>query len=147
MKRFSLQLVLALAALTLLAAVAPAAAEERPFKATGVGGIGRSGEMYARGFEGTHLGKAIFYGGVDLDEAQYPVILKIPAYLTAANGDRLYLDSVVYNDVDTGIAIGTLTFNGGTGRFRDATGSADVMFVFDPDFQHFLFLIDGSIDF
>ena len=127
--------------------VAPAAAEERPFQATGVGFIAHDGYLLALTFEGTHLGKARFDGNVDPDLLQYPYILEIPAYLTAANGDRLYLDSVVYNDVDTGIAIGTLTFNGGTGRFQDATGSADVMFVFDLNLQHFLFLIDGSIDY
>jgi hypothetical protein len=63
----------------------------------------------------------------------------------------LYLDSDVDYDLDydtsIGIAIGTLTFAGGTGRFQAATGSADVMFVFDLNLQHFLFLIDGSINY
>ena len=133
--------------------LAPAAAGERAFKASGAGVISQTYYMNASGFEATHLGKAYFSGFVDPDLLQYPGILEIPAYLTAANGDRLYLDSAVYNDVDpatgiaTGIAIGTLTFKGGTGRFQAATGSADVMFVFDTNYQHFLFLIDGSIDY
>ena len=58
-------------------------------------------------------------------------LIYIPGDFRAANGDRLFATSAVDFDVDTGIAIGTLTFTGGTGRFQDATGSADVMFVLD----------------
>ena len=135
--------------LVVAGALAPAAAQERPFSASGAGTYHANyGSMYST-FEATHLGKANFYGYVYplfLDNTQ---IFAFPAYLTAANGDRLYLESVVYFDVDTGIAIGTATFAGGTGRFEGATGSADVMFDFGTDIyhQHFRFLIDGSIDY
>ena len=133
--------------------LAPAAAEEREFKASSVGVVYIDSGYMIAGLEATHLGKATFNGNVDPYSLANSQILEIPAYLTAANGDRLYLDSVVDYVVDDGtdtaigIAIGTLTFTGGTGRFQDATGSADVTFVFDLNLQKFVFLIDGSIDY
>jgi len=146
MKQSSILPGLALAALSLLAAATPTHAGERPIRASGAGTI-NSGTMYAR-LEATHLGKANFVGGVDPDLFDNSQILEIPVSLTAANGDRLFLDAVVFFDVDTEIAVGTVTFSGGTGRFETATGSADVMFDFgDYPHQHFLVLIDGSIDY
>jgi hypothetical protein len=137
--------------LVVAGAIAPAAAEERLFNASGAGFYDtHSGSMYSR-FKATHLGKANFYGSVFPDYLDNSQIFGFPVDLTAANGDRLFLDSVVdyVLDYDTGIgiAIGTLTFTGGTGRFETATGNADVMFVFDTIHQRFLFLIDGSIDY
>jgi len=148
MKRFSIPLGVALAVLSLLAAGTPAHAGERPFRADLSGGLyydGYSGSLGAIGFEATHLGKANFFGGVgSLDNSQ---IIYISGDFSAANGDRLFATSAVDFDMDTGIAIGTLTFTGGTGRFEDAAGSADVIFVLDPDLQSFYFLIDGSVDY
>jgi len=143
--RFAAVLVLVVAG-----TLAPAAAEERSFYASGAGNVqvdDYSAVMYA-GFEATHLGNASFYGSVY--SLYYSQPLEIHVELDAANGDRLYLDGVVDYNYDTGIAIGTLTITGGTGasrRFQDATGSADVMFVFDLNVQKFTFLIDGSIDY
>ena len=50
-------------------------------------------------------------------------------------------------DPATGVVSATVTFTGGTGRFQDATGSADVIIVFDSNLSQFLFVIDGSIDY
>ena len=148
MKRFSILLGLALATLTLLAAGTPTQADERPFRANWSGGLyydGYSGGYLFANGQATHLGAASFSGGLgSLDNSQ---IIYITGDFRAANGDRLFATSAVDFDVDTGIAIGTLTFTGGTGRFEDAAGSADVIFVLDPDLQSFYFLIDGSVDY
>jgi hypothetical protein len=138
--------------LVVAGALAPAAAGERPISASGAGYIDlNTGLLAAVGFEATHLGKAIFYGSLlqgSLDNSQ-PI--NIPGYFYAANGDRLFATSATDYDIDydtgIGIAIGTLTFTGGTGRFQDATGNADVMFIFDLNLDQFLFVIDGSIDY
>ena len=152
MKLFSIRLGLILATLPLLVAGTPAHAGERPFKASGYGHVDGNGGMMIHLGATQHLGKASGFGSVD-GNLENPQILEIPCYLYAANGDRLHLHSVVdyHTDYNTGIgiAIGTMTFTGGTGRFQDATGSADVMFVFDIYSVYFDFdlLIDGSIDY
>jgi hypothetical protein len=152
MKRF-VPRIAAVLFLVVAGALAPAAAGDRPFKVSGAGTFSEYQGLNAHGFEATHLGQAHFHGDVDLDDLSDPGILRIPAYLIAANGDWLYLDCVAdyVLDYDTGlgIAIGTATFDGGTGRFQDATGSADVMFDFDPiaHSYSFRFLIDGSINY
>jgi len=128
--------------LVLPVALAPAAADDRPFHASGAGLTSEYG-LSAYEFEATHLGRAYFNGDLWEGLLDHSRIIHIPAYLTAANFDRLYLDCVVYYDEYTGSAIGTLTFSGGTGR-------ADVMFDFLDAYYygyHFDFLIDGSIDY
>jgi len=140
--RFAVVLLLVMAG-----TLAPATAGERPFNASGAGVIDiASNSLFAIGFEATHLGKANFYGNFypSLDNSQ-PIF--VPAFFYAANGDALFAIGTADFDVDTGIAIGTLTFTGGTGRFQDANGSADMMIDFDEDFSSFFFLIDGSIDY
>ena len=105
--------------------------------------------MLGRG-EATHLGRS------RLSVDQYPdflgngVFLPFGGSLKSADGDSLdfvFDQEYYFFDPATRVVITTVTFTGGTGRFEAATGSADVMFVFDANFQHFVFLIDGSINY
>ena len=41
----------------------------------------------------------------------------------------------------------TLTFVGGTGRFADASGSADLIFLYDPLSGAYFRSIEGTIDY
>jgi hypothetical protein len=135
--------------LVVLASTLAPAAGERPFKTSGRG-YGYDGYLSAASFEATHLGKVRFDGYVDLNTLlDSGLSVEMSGYLTAANGDRVYLEIDVSYDADTGIAIGTATFVGGTGRFLDASGSADVIFDFSlsSSVYSFLFEIDGSIAF
>ncbi|MEW4529942.1 hypothetical protein [Maioricimonas sp. JC845] len=63
----------------------------------------------------------------------------------AANGDELDLDFVGMFISPTD-AIGTYTFTGGTGRFVDATGTAEFE-AYTPDFVHVRVRFDGTISY
>jgi hypothetical protein len=63
----------------------------------------------------------------------------------AANGDQLYAD-VEGGFTSATTAEGTLTFTGGTGRFRDATGEADFEAV-TPDGIDIALTFEGTIEF
>jgi hypothetical protein len=66
--------------------------------------------------------------------------------LTAANGDQLFWSDVGTFTSSTTIA-GTITFTGGTGRFGNASGTADFEAVILPDGVHFDFNFEGTIEF
>ena len=75
----------------------------------------------------SHLGRASFYAVQDID----PVAgtqQSVEITFTAANGDILRASSVGTNTPNgPGVAFqATMTFIGGTGRFADATGTAQV---------------------
>jgi hypothetical protein len=136
--------------LVLAGTLAPAAAEERrPFNASDHGEVNSNfGGLLARKFQATHLGRSSLFVGVDLYTLQeYAVLIPSWGILTSASGDelRFYFDAAEYVVDSTGVLSAAVTFTGGTGRFQGATGSADVMFVFDTYFQHFAFRIDGSL--
>ena len=156
MKRF-VPRIAAVLFLVVAGTLAPASAEDRPFKASGQGLVAHNSYqdiLIGRG-EATHLGRTFLR--VDLDSGFLDSGIFIPSVagsLTSASGELLYFhfDKEFYIfDTATGVVSATLTFTGAfsTGRFQDATGSADVMFVFDPNsgYQSFRFLIDGSIDY
>ena len=132
--------------------LAPAAAEERPFKSSGTGVV--AGDLYASEFEATHLGQSNLFVSLFLPVDNYFFLSPYSATLTSASGDELYFkfDAEVYQlDYQENEAIwvvnATVTFTGGTGRFQDATGSADMTIDFAADLYSFDFLIDGSIDY
>ena len=126
---------------------APAAAQERPLTASGVGFV--SGGLQGRG-EATHLGFSSLNVDLCTDFLGSGLFLPFGGSLEAANGDALYFvfdEEAYYFDPAIGVVSTTVTFTGGTGRFKDVTGSAVVMVDFTPDFYHFEFLIDGTIDY
>jgi hypothetical protein len=65
--------------------------------------------------------------------------------LTAANGDELLVDFSGGFTSPTTVE-GTYTFTGGTGRFRDATGTADFEAI-TPDGVHVVASFEGSISY
>jgi hypothetical protein len=69
-----------------------------------------------------------------------------PAGLSAANGDAVFafLDAT-YDPADR-VATGTIAFSGGTGRFAEAQGSADVLFILGDGWEFEIYLA-GSIDY
>ena len=64
---------------------------------------------------------------------------------TAANGDRLYA-SIAGGFTPLGTAVGTYTFTGGTGRFRNASGRATFLAVPTGPGQ-FAITFEGAIGF
>ena len=148
MKRFSIPLGLALAALTVLTTGTPAEAGDRPFNASGGGTLDRDGVLRGTG-EVMHLGLSSFRMTLDPDQLPNGNFFPGTGFFNSASRDVLYfrMESIEGDGSGALVFITRLTFIGGSGRFRDATGSADVMFVFDADFQECLMLIDGSIDY
>ena len=140
MKRFSILLSLALAALTLLAVGTPAHAGERPIHAEGRGNL-RAIEFYTPLLAGPgksqHLGGCYLFIFLNYAEVfWYGNIVPTELVLGASNGDNLFATVDSEFDPETGIVAGTITFAGGTGRFADATGSASLLIV--PDTYWFV---------
>jgi polyvinyl alcohol dehydrogenase (cytochrome) len=86
-----------------------------------------SGGFFATG-NATHLGAFTHYGTLVMTPTDDPAIIRISGRTTyeAANGDRLYavLDGTL--NLETGVATGTDTWDGGTGRFANASGTVDL---------------------
>jgi hypothetical protein len=153
MSRLSIPLGLALAAVSLLAAATPARAEELPFQAGGSGFLHfpeRGNPVLGGEGRVTHLGKSVLsislhdyegYGDLDLQRL----------LLFAANGDMLRAKVEAEFDPGLGIIVivGKITFTGGSGRFADATGSADLLILIDGalDGAEFYFAVEGTIDY
>jgi hypothetical protein len=91
--------------------------------------------------EATHLGRftGIERTVIDLSDLTFTG----PRVFIAANGDRLFAD-VHGAFMSATTAEGTLTFTGGTGRFRSASGAADFLAA-SPDLIHIAFSCEGSI--
>jgi hypothetical protein len=160
MNRFSSCLRLAIVALGLLAAVTPARAEERPFAGSGSGGLDY-GNPYLGGIaEVTHLGRAGISVPLNPVELYYfDNVVPLSGFHLfqraaggGSHGDILFADIDAAFDPDVGILVATITFTGGTGRFADATGTANLLIVFDDwtgpyGDPRFDFAIEGTIDY
>ena len=124
---------------SLLLAIIPVGASERPYAASGNGlatfitddaGNVVGATVVVSG-NATHLGLFSGNGKVQfIPDANDPNILHPAGYVTyiAANGDRL--PSVIENgsmDLRTGIATGDMVFQSGTGRFEGASGRAAIV--------------------
>jgi hypothetical protein len=136
-------------ALTLTAVVASATAADRPFKGYASGTIlafpdpvaGTPGVVEYTG-QATHLGRFARTEYFFLDETG-----RVFGYMvyTAANGDELTLD-FDGQFVSPTTAVGTYEFTGGTGRFRDASGTADFSAVLGADGRVDV-VFDGSVQY
>jgi len=124
---------------SLLLAIIPVGASERPYAASGNGlatfitddaGNVVGATVVVSG-NATHLGLFSGNGKIQfIPDANDPNISHPAGYVTyiAANGDRL--PSVIENgsmDLRTGIATGDMVFQSGTGRFEGASGRAAIV--------------------
>jgi hypothetical protein len=157
MRGFSIPVALALAAASLLAFDTPARAGERPIEAEGIGGLDARDDFSSLGMqgsgEGDHLGKCSLFVSLDpIEFLDFGHLVPLNVRLHAANGDNLLAEIEGEFDPETGILAATITFGGGTGRFADATGTANLLIAFD-NWQgpfhgaRFLWALEGTIDF
>jgi hypothetical protein len=89
----------------------------------------------------SHLGR--------LTSAEHAIIhpdgsVQAQVVLTAANGDQLFWRSEAMFTSPT-TAAGTITFTGGTGRFRHASGTAHLNAVIAPDGAHVSITFEGTV--
>jgi hypothetical protein len=95
------------------------------------------------GYDGTyteHIGTGTHLGRFHLDEtlcvnaSGFPVIVfYVTGTLVAANGDELYFDTEGELNMATGVMTSTgWLFDGGTGRFENASGQADETLIRNP---------------
>jgi hypothetical protein len=123
---------------------AAAAGETRPFHGSGyeqITGVNETGNVLTTDGEGvaTHLGHYTRHLVVTINE---DLSLDGHLVITAANGDKLCIHL-------TGSFItlsGTYTIIGGTGRFADASGSADFSATFIAA-DTAVFTFDGTISY
>lgn len=145
-------------ALILLLTIPNADAQVVPFKGSGMDSTYSPVTGDFSGFgKSTHMGRTYTFGNVQPDGAFFPEPGVFFAgtftgvqVLIAANGDSLAFDIdgevVLEFDPDTGLVVGTwtstTTITGGTGRFANASGSAEVVATnppFDPIAAEWLF--------
>src|SRR4051812_23994623 len=130
-----LQLVALALAFTALAAPAATAAD-RPFKGHASGNIVALDPSTGVGIaqyvgQATHLGRFTRTEYFALDGLGG---ISGTMVFTAANGDQLDLD-FDGQFISPTTVVGTYEFTGGTGRFRDAAGTADFQAVLGPQGQ------------
>ena len=132
MSRFARFGSLAVAALLLATAVAPA--QDRPHKLRGTGHFTSPTDFVTRGIA-THLGVFNETGSAVLTPTADPTVLQVDgsSILTAVNGDLVF--EVISGQLNalTGVATGTITYVGGTGRFANASGTESLTIQFLPD--------------
>jgi hypothetical protein len=114
----------------------PAGSEKvRPFRGHGSGGFtDASGDFFATG-TATHLGDFTHYGSLVLTPTDDPSVLAVSGRTVyqAANGDLLYAVTDATLNALTGVVTGTDTWDGGTGRFADASGVVELSGQLLPD--------------
>jgi len=136
----------ALCFLVVASTVASATAQERQLSASGEGSV--SGGLFGRG-EATHLGRSVLNVSGFTDFLFFGYFAPFGGSLESANHDVLdfvFDQQDYFFDRATGVIRTTVTFTGGTGRFENVTGSAELTFFFDSSYYQVAFLLDGSID-
>ena len=164
MKRISKLTVIALAAFLLLGSL-PVMAKERPFALNGNGAasfiLDGSGNLIGADVtstsNATHLGLCTTVGRVNYVPANDPehpgrLLSSGTGTITAANGDTLLIEfNGVLDPPEPGSPTGTdrptFRFVGGTGRFANASGSADAVVVVNLATGAFEITMVGKIDY
>ena len=156
MRRFSTMRIITVITLLLLGAI-PVAATERPFALNGNGVASfitdEAGHIIGANVTisgtATHLGLwtttgTVNYGPPDANG-------KIPssgvATVVAANGDKLNMVAQGLFDPATATDHGIFHFAGGTGRFAEASGTADFVVTVNPLTGGFELTLVGTIDY
>jgi hypothetical protein len=106
-----------------------------PFRGHGSGGFtDASGDFFATGIA-THQGAFTHSGTLVLTPTDDPLVFAVSGRTVyqAANGDLLYAVTDGTLNVLTGVVTGTDTWDGGTGRFADASGVVDISAQLLPD--------------
>ena len=130
------------------AAITPSSIQSRPLEGNGAGAFtDAAGGFFASGTM-SHLGQFTHYGTLILTPTDDPAVFTVTGRTTfeAANGDLLYADLAGTLNVLTGVATGTDTWVGGTGRFAEATGSAELAAQLFPD-GSLTFTLEGDISY
>ena len=137
--------VLGLAALVVLSGAAPRA--DRPHSSSGTAQFTSPTTFIGEG-HATHLGRYTEAGTVTFTPGGKPGVLTVEGTLTytAANGDDLTASVIGELNGLTGAITATVTYTGGTGRFDDASGSADLQGQVQPD-GTLAVKVEGAIDY
>jgi hypothetical protein len=151
MRRHVYPTLVALSLVLALGVSHPAFAGDRPFRLTGIAQLlgdpfADGGAPFTAAGKATHLGNWTGPGNVTFAVVDGVLIAFGSETFRAANGDLLYSTFAVVQDPDTMEFIGTYTFDGGTGRFADAEGEADLVAIPQAGGQ-FDFTLDGTIDY
>ena len=119
-------LALVLAAVGVLALAVPAQAVERPYVSRGTAQFVSATDFVGTG-NATQLGRYTEEGSVQFTPTSDPTVLQLNATstYTAANGDQLRAVFTGQLNGVTGIITATVTYVGGTGRFANASGTAN----------------------
>ena len=112
-----------------------AATTGRPYQASGTARFTSPNFDFAGSGQATHLGRYSETGQVSFTPSGTAGILNLEAtaVYTAANGDQLRASIAGELNQGTGAIDATVTYVGGTGRFANASGSAELAGQFLPD--------------
>ena len=154
MKRFTKIHTLMLTLFLLLGTI-PVSATERPFALNGAGVasliIDESGNLIGANATGsgtaTHLGQWTVDGKVTYTLDNGVLRSGGQATLTAANGDKLLFEIDGILDPIASVDQGIFRFVGGTGRFENASGSANFVVSINPLTGGFQITVVGKIDY
>ena len=129
---FSRLLAVAVVAISFVTLTDRAAAADRPYKARGlttITGLSVSGEGQA-----THLGHYLEAGSITDVVPIGPGLLAVTAEVTYTTdeGYTLHASAAGTLDLNTGTLAGVLTYDGGTGRFANASGASNLVGLLQP---------------
>lgn len=148
MNRFVSRLfIVACAVAIVLVCVSRATAAVRPHLASGSAQFTSPTAFVGTGIA-THLGAYTEAGSVAFFPTSDPAVLQVVGSTdyTAANGAVLHALIAGQLNVVTGAVTATLTYAGGTGRFADASGSANLVGQLLPG-GSITVTVSGSVDF